>query len=304
MASTYEGWRNSATYLAALYLRQDSRMINTITDLMHKAPLRGETLSRVIPSVVVMNGNDDDVGGVFGGTLKIDFWAEGQVEWDEIATSFDLDFNIKPEPVSNELQQLLMEAVIVDNVVRFTRKLDRKLYLMVDDALQAIGGTRPKKAKGHEFPTDPTDLIDSIIETGTFERPRKQDNFRFFRTPPDRGEVVLKLAGIVEGWRSAGLRMLEPNAGDGAIADLAAAIVGHENIVTVELQECNAQILREKGYDPVVGDFLAYDTSERFSAVLMNPPFSKQQDIDHVMHAWKFLAPGGVSHHKSLVVTA
>jgi 16S rRNA G1207 methylase RsmC len=30
-----------------------------------------------------------------------------------------------------------------------------------------------------------------------------------------------------------------------------------------------------------------------YDRILMNPPFSKQQDIDHVLHAWKFLKPGG-----------
>src|SRR5690606_5547682 len=28
--------------------------------------------------------------------------------------------------------------------------------------------------------------------------------------------------------------------------------------------------------------------------VVMNPPFSKQQDIDHIYHAFKFLKPGGI----------
>ena len=27
--------------------------------------------------------------------------------------------------------------------------------------------------------------------------------------------------------------------------------------------------------------------------VLMNPPFARSQDIDHVLHAFKFLKPGG-----------
>ena len=26
----------------------------------------------------------------------------------------------------------------------------------------------------------------------------------------------------------------------------------------------------------------------------MNPPFAKGQDVEHVLHAWEFLTPGGV----------
>ena len=29
------------------------------------------------------------------------------------------------------------------------------------------------------------------------------------------------------------------------------------------------------------------------TVVLMNPPFSRQQDVQHVLHAFKFLRPGG-----------
>jgi hypothetical protein len=45
-------------------------------------------------------------------------------------------------------------------------------------------------------------------------------------------------------------------------------------------------------------DFLQYQTELRFARILMNPPFSvpgsKTAYIDHILHAFNFLAPGGV----------
>src|SRR5690606_8609414 len=39
---------------------------------------------------------------------------------------------------------------------------------------------------------------------------------------------------------------------------------------------------------------LDYEASERFDLIVMNPPFSKEQDIDHVLHAWEMLHLGGL----------
>jgi 16S rRNA G1207 methylase RsmC len=41
------------------------------------------------------------------------------------------------------------------------------------------------------------------------------------------------------------------------------------------------------------GDFLDFKPEVPFDFVAMNPPFSRQQDIDHTLHAFGMLAPGG-----------
>jgi 16S rRNA G1207 methylase RsmC len=44
--------------------------------------------------------------------------------------------------------------------------------------------------------------------------------------------------------------------------------------------------LKGKPYDVVYGDFLEYGgQGGNFDRIIMNPPFSKQQDIKHIMHA-------------------
>src|SRR4030042_4964611 len=47
------------------------------------------------------------------------------------------------------------------------------------------------------------------------------------------------------------------------------------------------------GLKIIQADFLSVEPKPLYDRVVMNPPFEMQQDIDHVMHAWKFLKPGG-----------
>jgi len=62
----------------------------------------------------------------------------------------------------------------------------------------------------------------------------------------------------------------------------------------VELLADNAKVLRSKGYELMhEGDFFEVIPSEKYDRVVMNPPFERQADIDHVLHAWKFVKPGG-----------
>lgn len=90
-----------------------------------------------------------------------------------------------------------------------------------------------------------------------------------------------------------GMSVLEPSAGVGHLADAAAAVVGKENVTTNEFAFGLNEFLKEKGYQGTQGDFLALEPEPKHDRVLMNPPFSKDQEIKHIEHAYKFLKPGG-----------
>jgi len=48
----------------------------------------------------------------------------------------------------------------------------------------------------------------------------------------------------------------------------------------------------------VVDDFLSYRPTRHYDAILMNPPFSLDDDkmayVTHIMHAWSLVTPGGL----------
>lgn len=166
-------------------------------------------------------------------------------------------------------------------------QLDRKLYLDVNKVLEALGGKWDRKAKGHVFKTDPSDRLDVALTTGAYERPQ---DFGFFPTPPDVAKLVAAYAEFEEGQS-----VLEPSAGTGSLVETSLEWCSSLHFSCVELQPELASGLRQKFPKICVteGDFLAQRAEPLFDRVVMNPPFAKGQDVDHVRHAVGFLRHGG-----------
>lgn len=179
---------------------------------------------------------------------------------------------------------ILSRLTVTGNEIFLTcGQLDRKQYMAVNEVLENIGGKWNKKSKSHVFPADPTDKLESVLLTGEIILPKK---YGYFPTPMDVAKRVVELAEI-----KPGMTVLEPSAGQGGIAD---HIPKECKIDCVELLANNAKILKEKGYSFHLADFLSIKPSYSYDRVVMNPPFEKQQDIDHVLHAWQFLKSGGI----------
>ncbi len=106
----------------------------------------------------------------------------------------------------------------------------------------------------------------------------------FFPTPPAIVKRMIELADI-----RPGMTVLEPSAGTGAIAD-AIRQAGVEPIC-VEINWTLAEILSKKGYRTYCQDFLTFYTT--IDRIIMNPPFEHGADIEHIRHAYTWLAPGG-----------
>lgn len=113
----------------------------------------------------------------------------------------------------------------------------------------------------------------------------------FYPTPASVSQVMLDIAHIDDDGTAP--KVLEPSAGRGDLVD---AILRENPKAQVDVCEINPdlrEILTLKGYDPIFSDFLALPEEARYDVILMNPPFEKRQDVDHVHHAYKFLKPGG-----------
>lgn len=194
----------------------------------------------------------------------------------------------KTMKVDQEVMRLLSASRTEDNKLFITGgQLDRSLYARLDKTLKAAGGKWNTKAKAHLFNGSAADAIENIIITG--EVTVLQD-FGYFPTPPAVVEQLLELADL-----QAGMAALEPSAGRGAIASQLDA-AGLE-VDCVELIQENANHLIETGnYRSVkVADFMSVEPAQQYDRVVMNPPFDKKRsDIHHVLHALKFLKPGGL----------
>jgi GNAT superfamily N-acetyltransferase/predicted RNA methylase len=118
----------------------------------------------------------------------------------------------------------------------------------------------------------------------------------FFPTPPELAADLVDRADA-----QIGDSVLEPSAGSGNIIEQMADIYETFDIPVTALEQSSGlvEVLRAQAEaladtHPVTveqGDFLKYTT--KHDIIVMNPPFSKNQDIAHVRHAWSLLKPGG-----------
>ena len=182
---------------------------------------------------------------------------------------------------------VLSRAETNGNALMLTGQLDRKMYERTNKVIDAAGGKWNRKAKAHLFDDEAATRVDQIILSGEVEVPK--DEFNFFPSPPDVVARLIELADVRRG-----MRVLEPSAGKGAIA-YACADEG-ATVDCCELMEAN---FVELDGDARLGtvwhmDFLAQAPKAIYDRVVMNPPFAKQADIKHVLHALRFLNPGGL----------
>jgi len=177
-------------------------------------------------------------------------------------------------------QDLIMDADL-------QRYVTKTFYLLntekKDDALFMV--QLPKK-------------VQRWVENGDLSVPVKWDNiieikeeeifvpkcYGYFPTPPEIVKRLIENADLEEG-----MKILEPSAGQGNILEF----LKEYDITVGELYRGNKEILEKKGYPVLFDDFMEYAEYEKYDRIIMNPPFAKQEDVDHVNHAYLMLKKGG-----------
>jgi|GEM_PF-6264496 len=109
----------------------------------------------------------------------------------------------------------------------------------------------------------------------------------YFPTQGEALEMLVDRANIEDGHVVA-----DTSAGSGHILDA----IHSRYKVDIQAYEKNytlCDILEAKGYNLIRGDFLSVAPSECYDRIVMNPPFERLQDVEHVQHAYQFLKPGG-----------
>ena len=192
-------------------------------------------------------------------------------------------------------EQIIHDSSLEGNILRLPDiQLDRKAYVEVKKRLEGIGGKwKGGKVSGFVFPHDPSSLLEAI--KGGKKVNLKKD-YQFFPTPPELARHLVTLAQLSECciWTDT---VLEPSAGQGAIVD---AIIEVDDLILVDVYEImpsNIGVLSEKYKNSEINfigeDFLEASQERKYSRIIANPPFTKNQDIDHVRKMYDVLAPGG-----------
>jgi protein-L-isoaspartate O-methyltransferase len=187
--------------------------------------------------------------------------------------------------VDNEVLNVLSNAEKAGSALKLVGQLERSLYSRTNKVLEAAGGKWNRKAQAHMFDGEAADAVDQIILTGQVTVPQ---DFGYFPTPAPVVARLIEIARI-----QPGMLVLEPSAGQGAIANEVAKIT---TVDCIELLPANAAKIATGGNIRTLlnGDFLLQIPQPRYDRVVMNPPFAKQADIHHVNHAFQFLKPDGL----------
>jgi predicted RNA methylase len=190
--------------------------------------------------------------------------------------------------IEQNILEILERSAIDGAMLRLPpTQLDRNTYQAVNKVIEAAGGKWNRKAGAHVFEGDAIDTIEPILLTGEYIR-TKQD-FGQFDTPEEVALDVVRRAQI-----EAGMYVLEPSAGIGNIVDAvekAGGLVEAFEIDAKRLHSCKDRCILAGGIH--LSDFLNSKPEPIFDRVVMNPPFARQADIAHVLHATRFLKPGG-----------
>lgn len=188
---------------------------------------------------------------------------------------------------SKEAQKVLQNCTVDGNTVKLPNgQLDRKLYMEVAKALELIGGKwKGGKIAGFVFASDPTELLNEIANG---EKRNLKKEFQFFATPDALADELVRLAEL-----KPGDTILEPSAGQGAIIK---AINKVCDIVPdcFELMGVNRIVLNksELRFNLIGEDFFDH-RGKGYTKIIANPPFSKNQDIDHLKEMYNCLLPSG-----------
>lgn len=186
-------------------------------------------------------------------------------------------------------EEILQRCSFKDNVLYLPQvQLNKKSYATVKQWVEEAGGKwTGGKVQGFTFDFDAT-RVASILTRG--ERCNLAQEFQFFETPPGVADWLVSLVGEIH----AGMRVLEPSAGRGAIVKAIHRVCQDVTVDCYELMPENRESLVTIQNARVMGEnFEEEHATYQYDIIVANPPFSKNQDIRHLRRMYAWLKPGG-----------
>lgn len=215
-------------------------------------------------------------------------------------------YKLTPHEFNQLSDQITQETFIPSNDLAYPRNLISKLSISSDHRLElpkdiqftskeytdlkreVIKAGGLYKKNGFVFKEPALDVYHRIISGDDYNIKKK---FQFFATPDVICDLLVSLAEI-----STSDNILEPSAGDGSIIRAINRALPNKNISCFELMPINRESLKTLSTANLIGDdFLTYSNLPitQFDKIIANPPFSKNQDIDHIYKMYSSLKENG-----------
>lgn len=193
---------------------------------------------------------------------------------------------IKTVSIDSDVEEVLRNSNLDGNKLTLSGQLDRSMYQKVNKILELIGFKWDKKYKCHVGQGDSADKLREALEGGKVIN--EKQTYQFFATPEALAEAMVSSADITPKDI-----VLEPSAGTGSIVKAIHRSVRGINVFVCELEPKMRKELEGQPNVTVIGEDFMLLKDRSFTKIVMNPPFTSGQDIEHVRHAYDLLAPGG-----------
>lgn len=186
------------------------------------------------------------------------------------------------------VEDILKHCTLEDSVLKLPKvQFNKKSYAEAKKWIEEVGGSwQSGKIQGFTFPFNP-ERVFSILKEG--KRCNLQQEYQFFETPPQLADWLVMLAGGIHENDT----VLEPSAGRGALIKAIHRACPSVTVECYELMPENREFLHSLDNVIILDEDFTKDSVGSYTKIIANPPFSGNQDIEHVRIMYKLLEKGG-----------
>lgn len=184
------------------------------------------------------------------------------------------------------VEEILKHCELKDNVLYLPKvQLNKKSYQEAKRWIEEAGGKWSTKQQGFTFDFT-ADRVCGMLLQG--KRYNLKQEFQYFATPDAIADLVASKFSSL----SAEMSILEPSAGRGALVRAIRRRCPDAVVDCFELMPENMEFLKKEPGANILGNDFAECVCS-YDRIIANPPFSNNQDIDHVYRMYDHLLPGG-----------
>ncbi len=186
------------------------------------------------------------------------------------------------------VEDILKHCTLEHQVLKLPKvQFNKKSYNEAKKWIEEAGGTwQGGKIQGFTFPFNP-ERVFSILNQG--KRCNLQQEYQFFETPSDVADWLVMLAGGIHKDDT----VLEPSAGRGALIKAVHRACPDVQVECYELMPENRDFIQTLENVILLGEDFTKDCVGIYSKIVANPPFSQNQDVEHVRLMYEHLEEGG-----------
>ena len=187
------------------------------------------------------------------------------------------------------VEEILKHCTLEDGVLKLPQvQFNKKSYAEAKKWIEEAGGSwQGWKVQGFTFPFNP-ERVFSILKDG--KRCNLQQDYQFFETPADVADWLVMLAGGIHEDDT----VLEPSAGRGALVKAIHRACPSVMVECYELMPENREFLHTLSNVILLDEDFTKDSVGSYTKIIANPPFSDNQDIEHVRLMYERLEEGGI----------